>query len=153
MHTALLQLTSRGTLRLINQRRLRARHMAHPNQMAAAQAVPDLSKIRGVLFDIDGTLTNSDPLHFKAFQQMLQEVGFQNGVVIDETFYRAHISGRHNPEIAADLFPDWPEEKRVAFYEEKEQRFRNNAGECVLYAGDYMAALAASSKGMAAATT
>lgn len=25
--------------------------------------LPDLSTIRGVLFDIDGTLTNSDPLH------------------------------------------------------------------------------------------
>ena len=38
-------------------------------------------------------------------------------------------SGRHNPEIAADLFPDWPEDKRTAFYEEKEQRFRDMAGE------------------------
>lgn len=28
--------------------------------------VPDLSKIKGVLFDIDGTLTNSDPLHLLA---------------------------------------------------------------------------------------
>lgn len=29
-------------------------------------AVPDLSQIKGVLFDIDGTLTNSDPLHLLA---------------------------------------------------------------------------------------
>lgn len=51
------------------------------------------------------------------------------GEPIDEAFYRAHISGRHNPDIAADLFPDWPEEQRTAFYEEKEQRFRDMAGE------------------------
>jgi hypothetical protein len=38
-------------------------------------------------------------------------------------------SGRHNPEIAAELFPEWPEDKRTAFYEEKEQRFRDMAGE------------------------
>jgi hypothetical protein len=28
--------------------------------------LPDLSRVRGVLFDIDGTLTDSDPLHFLA---------------------------------------------------------------------------------------
>jgi phosphatidate phosphatase PAH1 len=27
---------------------------------------PDLNRIKGVLFDIDGTLTNSDPLHLLA---------------------------------------------------------------------------------------
>jgi hypothetical protein len=33
---------------------------------------------------------------------------------------------------AADLFPDWPEEKRLAFYMDKEQRFRDMAGaECL----------------------
>lgn len=47
---------------------------------------------------------------------------------IDDAFYRHHISGRHNPEIAADLFPDWPEDRRTAFYMEKEQRFRDMAG-------------------------
>lgn len=62
---------------------------------------------------------------------MLIENNFQNGVPIDEAFYRQHISGRHNPEIAADLFPDWTEDKRVAFYTEKEQRFRDVAGICV----------------------
>lgn len=29
---------------------------------------------------------------------------------------------------AADLFPDWTEERRTAFYMEKEQRFRDMAG-------------------------
>jgi hypothetical protein len=63
------------------------------------------------------------------FQELLVEVGFQNGQPIDEEFYRQRISGRHNPEIAADLFPDWPEEQRTAFYNEKEQRFRDMAGD------------------------
>jgi hypothetical protein len=70
-------------------------------------------------------------LHFQPFrfQKILVEVGFQGGAPITEAFFRSHISGRHNPEIAADLFPDWPEDKRVAFYEDKEQRFRDMAGE------------------------
>lgn len=37
------------------------------------------------------------------FQNILVEVGFQGGVPIDEAFFRKHISGRHNPEIAGDL--------------------------------------------------
>lgn len=44
---------------------------------------------------------------------------------------RAHISGRHNPLIAADLFPDWPEGKRVEWYTAKEARFRQLAGSCL----------------------
>jgi hypothetical protein len=41
--------------------------MAAPNaQPVVIGNVPDLSSIKGVLFDIDGTLTCSDPLHFKA---------------------------------------------------------------------------------------
>ena len=28
--------------------------------------LPDLPNLKGVLFDVDGTLTDSDPLHFKA---------------------------------------------------------------------------------------
>eukprot|EP00878_Enallax_costatus_P004882 GHUV01005136.1.p1 GENE.GHUV01005136.1~~GHUV01005136.1.p1 ORF type:complete len:298 (+),score=84.81 GHUV01005136.1:130-1023(+) len=105
--------------------RITSRAMATPHVLSE---VPNLESIKGVLFDIDGTLTNSDPLHFLAFQQMLIENNFKDGMPIDEAFYRQHISGRHNPEIAADLFPDWPEEKRVAFYTEKEQRFRDMAG-------------------------
>lgn len=42
--------------------------------------------------------------------------------------YRVHISGRHNPEIAADLFPDWPQERRTKFVDEKEARYRRMAG-------------------------
>lgn len=39
------------------------------------------------------------------FQDILVEVGFDAGKPIDEPFFRRVISGRHNPDIAADLFP------------------------------------------------
>ncbi|GBG00289.1 hypothetical protein Rsub_12968 [Raphidocelis subcapitata] len=71
----------------------------------APRPLPHLPSLRGVLFDIDGTLTDSDPLHFLAFQEILAEAGFNGGAPIDEPFFRSRISGRHNPEIAADLFP------------------------------------------------
>ncbi|KAI8463822.1 MAG: HAD-like domain-containing protein [Monoraphidium minutum] len=94
----------------------------------APRPLPDLTSVRGMLFDIDGTLTNSDPLHFLAFQEILVEVGFDGGRPISEDFFRSRISGHHNPEIAADLFPEWSVEQHVAFYTDKEQRFRDLAG-------------------------
>lgn len=44
---------------------------------AQNRPLPDLSKIKAVLFDVDGTLTNSDPLHFKAFYEILQQYGYK----------------------------------------------------------------------------
>ncbi|GIL60994.1 hypothetical protein Vafri_15417 [Volvox africanus] len=61
------------------------------------------------------------------FQEILAEVGFNGGRPIDEVFFRRHISGRHNPEIAADLFPEWDEDRRTAFYLDKEERYRRLA--------------------------
>ena len=83
--------------------------------------------IKGILFDIDGTLSDSDPLHFKTFQDMLMEAGFDNGRPIDEHFFRTRISGRHNPLIVEDLFPEWTEDRRTWFYETKEARYREMA--------------------------
>lgn len=37
-----------------------------PHQDGTPRPLPDLTTIRGMLFDIDGTLTDSDPLHFLA---------------------------------------------------------------------------------------
>lgn len=33
-----------------------------------------LTPLQAILFDIDGTLCDSDPLHYYAFREMLQEV-------------------------------------------------------------------------------
>lgn len=62
------------------------------------------------------------------YQDILVEVGYNNGVPIDWDFFNAHISGRHNPEICAELFPDWTEERQRWIYETKEERFREMAG-------------------------
>jgi hypothetical protein len=37
------------------------------------------------------------------FQELLVKQGFNNGIPIDEAFFRKHISGRHNPVIAAGI--------------------------------------------------
>ena len=102
-----------------------ARHLAAgPPRMAATQVPP-----KALLFDIDGTLFNSDSLHFSVFQDVLLEKGFANGIPIDETFFRERISGRANAAICSDLFPLWSAEEGERFAEYKEHRFRELAAD------------------------
>lgn len=37
--------------------------------------LPQGDKLKAILFDIDGTIADSDPIHFLAFQEILAEVG------------------------------------------------------------------------------
>ncbi|PIN09979.1 Sugar-terminal-phosphatase [Handroanthus impetiginosus] len=87
-----------------------------------------LSHLR-VLFDIDGTLCDSDPIHHYAFREMLQEVGFNGGVPITEEFFIKNISGMHNEELCHVLFPDWDLERARKFFVHKEAMFRRLAKE------------------------
>ena len=78
--------------------------------------------ISAVLFDLDGTLANTDHLHFSIWQEMLAEFGLQ----IDLAFYQQHISGRVNEEILADILPQLSVQQGLQFAEKKEKRFRES---------------------------
>ncbi len=54
-----------------------------------------------LLFDLDGTLIDSDPLHRAVFADLLAP----HGHVVDAAFYLAHIHGRQNRAIFAELMP------------------------------------------------
>ncbi|XP_076945912.1 haloacid dehalogenase-like hydrolase domain-containing protein Sgpp [Bidens hawaiensis] len=82
-----------------------------------------LAPLEAVLFDVDGTLCDSDPIHHIAFKEMLLEIGFNNGVPIDEDFFVKNIAGKHNDDIAAVLFPD-DIERGLKFCVDKEAYFR-----------------------------
>lgn len=73
--------------------------------------------IRALLFDLDGTLLASDPLHARAFVTLFAE----HGRTIDDAFYNSRIHGRLNAEIFAEFFPD---EDGEALAEAKEAAFR-----------------------------
>lgn len=79
--------------------------------------------LTALLFDLDGTLVHTDPLHFVAWRAMLAS----HGVEIDEEGYARQVSGRHNPEIVADLLPHLSEDEGRRFAAEKEARFRRVA--------------------------
>lgn len=79
--------------------------------------------LAALLFDLDGTLVNTDPIHMLAWQKMLSRYG----VDIDESFYKRKISGRLNPEIIADILPQLSPSQSEEFAVEKEAMFRDMA--------------------------
>lgn len=87
-----------------------------------------LAPLEAVLFDVDGTLCDSDPIHHRAFSEMLQEIGFNDGVPISEQFFVENIAGKHNNDIAAILFPN-DLERGLKFCVDKEAMFRRLAKE------------------------
>ncbi len=74
-----------------------------------------------LLFDLDGTLLSSDPLHVSVFIKMFAE----RGLKIDADYYFANMHGRHNSAIFGDHFPD---DDANALSDEKEARFRKLLG-------------------------
>jgi HAD superfamily hydrolase (TIGR01509 family) len=79
--------------------------------------------LKALIFDMDGTLVHSDPVHLRAFAEVLSP----EGVKIDEHIYRSTIIGRTNESIFASLLPHHPVEDHVAFADEKEATFRRLA--------------------------
>lgn len=79
--------------------------------------------LSAILFDLDGTIVNTDPIHYQAWQQMLANYD----VEIDETFYKSHISGRRNPEIVKEILPQLSPADNQKFADDKEALFRELA--------------------------
>ena len=76
-----------------------------------------------LLFDVDGTLVDSDKVHLIAFN----EICGRYGVTIDEVTYRMRISGRMNCDIFADFLGHVPQDQHEAIGREKEALFRSMA--------------------------
>ncbi|KAF5731575.1 haloacid dehalogenase-like hydrolase domain-containing protein Sgpp isoform X2 [Tripterygium wilfordii] len=93
------------------------------------KSLSSLAPLEAIVFDIDGTLCDSDPLHFCAFRELLLEVGFNGGVPITEEFFVQNISGGHNEDLCGVLFPDWDLPKARKIIERKEILYRRLASE------------------------
>ena len=73
-----------------------------------------------LLFDMDGTLSDTDPIH----RQAIVETFAARGVgVSDEDFHR-HVSGQSNDAIFARFFPALSEDERRRLADEKEALYR-----------------------------
>jgi HAD superfamily hydrolase (TIGR01509 family) len=80
---------------------------------------------RALLFDLDGTLAETDSLHLPTWIDVLGPYG----VDVDEEFYKQRISGRSTSEIVRDLLPDVGDQEGRSLGDAKEARFRERASE------------------------
>lgn len=76
-----------------------------------------------LLFDIDGTLCDTDPLHIRAFNQMLAPFGMS---VTPEEYVR-RVMGFVNADIMRDFFPGKSVEEHKRLADRKEAAFRDLA--------------------------
>jgi beta-phosphoglucomutase len=75
--------------------------------------------LRAVLWDLDGTIVDTAPFHFQAWQSTLATLGVDYGY---QQFYSDF--GRTNPELLAELFPDACVQERQQIADRKESAFR-----------------------------
>ena len=80
---------------------------------------------RALLFDLDGTLAETDSLHLPTWADALRP----HGVEIDEHFFRQNISGRSNAKIVRELLPDLSAEDARDLTGTQESSFRERAHE------------------------
>jgi len=73
-----------------------------------------------LLFDLDGTLVNTDELHFGAFQVLLGEFG--RSITLET--YQSRIMGATNDVIMREFFPDVPQSQHQQLADRKEALFR-----------------------------
>ncbi len=78
-----------------------------------------------LLFDLDGTIAETDSLHLPTWVDALQP----HGIEVDEEFYRDRISGRNTAEIVRELLPELTDEQGRSIGDAKEASFRKRASE------------------------
>jgi HAD superfamily hydrolase (TIGR01509 family) len=79
--------------------------------------------LRALIFDMDGTLIDTDNQHFAAYAQVLAGVG----MALERDEYDARMAGRPNLEILHEYFPDETDAYRVALMNLKEDTFKASA--------------------------
>ncbi|MEQ9548984.1 MAG: HAD hydrolase-like protein [Coleofasciculus sp. G3-WIS-01] len=79
--------------------------------------------LQALLFDLDGTLADTDPIHFQTWKDVLREYGLE----FDHAFYQTHFSGRLNSAIVKDLLPHLSLEAGEQLGNDKEAEYRRRA--------------------------
>ena len=79
--------------------------------------------LKALLFDLDGTLAETDSVHHPTWADLLRPHGYD----VDWAFFQEKLSGRLNPDIVTDLLPNLSEEEGLAMVEAKEADFRERA--------------------------
>src|SRR5580658_7694588 len=75
-----------------------------------------------LLFDLDGTMVDTDHLHISAWNAVLAA---EDGRQIDSAFYKTHIMGASAEAVTSALYPEYGAERRSALSDAKETAFRS----------------------------
>ena len=79
--------------------------------------------LSAILFDLDGTLANTDPIHFKLWQNILRDYDIE----LDQDFYQQNISGNTNEQVVAKILPELSAQEGQQMGIDKEAMYRNQA--------------------------
>jgi beta-phosphoglucomutase-like phosphatase (HAD superfamily) len=79
--------------------------------------------LKALLFDMDGTLADTDPIHMLAWQETFRT----HSILVNDELYHQRIVGRVNPQIVRDFLPQLSEVEVAKIVEEKEENFKKLA--------------------------
>ncbi|WP_088892036.1 HAD family hydrolase [Leptolyngbya ohadii] len=79
--------------------------------------------LKALLFDLDGTIADTDPVHYQNWQAILLPFG----ITIDRPTYRTQFSGRRNQEIVPEILPQLSIAEGDELGQRKEAMFRQQA--------------------------
>lgn len=81
--------------------------------------------LKALLFDLDGTLANTDAVHFPTWMEVLRP----HGIEVTREYYDERLSGRVNADVVDDVLPDLSEEERCQLISDEEKRSRERAAQ------------------------
>jgi beta-phosphoglucomutase len=76
-----------------------------------------------LLFDLDGTICDTDPVHIQAFNRVLAHLGVNFG----HEDYATRVLGRTNQTVFAEILPHLPVDEHERLSDRKEALFREMA--------------------------
>lgn len=80
-----------------------------------------VARLEALLFDMDGTLSDTDPVHRQAMTDTL----VAQGVALNDDDFHRYVSGRSNEAIFAHFFPALSVEERRRLADAKEALYRD----------------------------
>ena len=102
-----------------------ARTLVSTPSQPSAKSKYNWGHLKAFLFDIDGTLTDTDPLHLKVFAHFF-EIG-RSKHHVSELFFKESISGRSNHDVVRDFLPHLSAQEETQWILDKEAYFRTLA--------------------------
>ncbi len=80
--------------------------------------------LKALLFDLDGTISDTNSVHRLAWVEMLEPYGYD----VDWDFYRENITGRIATDVVADLSPELSPEEVQEIAEARKPTFASEPG-------------------------